>query len=480
MSESGQPGRADAATVRPMVTVPNPVADVPAGLPPAQVCEQARLSRDSRFDGLFYTAVTSTGIYCRPVCPAPAPRAANVRYYASAAAAEAAGFRPCLRCRPELAPAAGPWRRGDALLARALALIEDGALAQGPLSGLADRLHLGERQLRRLFSERLGASPVAVHGTRRLLFAKQLLTETAMPVTEVALAAGFGSLRRFHTVFRSAYRMPPGALRRRGDEGDAAADGALELRLAYRPPYDFGAILGFLGQRSLAGLDAVVDGGYERCLGPSARCRIEPWGGADPALRLRLRGVAPGALQGVVATVRRVFDLDAEPPAVAAVLAGIGLAGVMIARRLGLAGAPIVGPMILSGLAHALGLTSAKVPVEVLTVAQVSVGVLLGCQFRGLTWSEFRSTMIWGLLNTAALLVLTALVVSLVSRLTGFDQVSVLLAFAPGGQTELNLLTYVLGLDVAYVALHHLARLAIVILGAQLVFRTRRDWRKDA
>lgn len=336
MSESGQPGRADAATVRPMVTVPNPVADVPAGLPPAQVCEQARLSRDSRFDGLFYTAVTSTGIYCRPVCPAPAPRAANVRYYASAAAAEAAGFRPCLRCRPELAPAAGPWRRGDALLARALALIEDGALAQGPLSGLADRLHLGERQLRRLFSERLGASPVAVHGTRRLLFAKQLLTETAMPVTEVALAAGFGSLRRFHTVFRSAYRMPPGALRRRGDEGDAAADGALELRLAYRPPYDFGAILGFLGQRSLAGLDAVVDGGYERCLGPSARCRIEPWGGADPALRLRLRGVAPGALQGVVATVRRVFDLDAEPPAVAAVLAGDPLLATSVQRHPGL------------------------------------------------------------------------------------------------------------------------------------------------
>ncbi|MBX3724944.1 MAG: DNA-3-methyladenine glycosylase 2 family protein [Xanthomonadales bacterium] len=320
-----------------MVTVTNPAVDVPSGLPPAQVCEQARLSRDSRFDGLFFTAVTSTGIYCRPVCPAPAPRAANVRYYPSAAAAESAGFRPCLRCRPELAPAAGPWRRGDAVLARALALIEDGALAQAPLADLADRLHLGERQLRRLFSERLGASPVAVHGTRRLLFAKQLLTETAMPVTEVALAAGFGSLRRFHTVFRSAYRMPPGALRRRTDRrvGPVAGD-PLELRLAYRPPFDFRASLRFLAQRSLAGIDAVVDGGYERWLGGGAFCRITAWSPDAQALRLRLQGVPPAALQGVVATVRRVFDLDAEPQAVNGVLSGDPLLAASVQRHPGL------------------------------------------------------------------------------------------------------------------------------------------------
>ena len=207
-------------------------------LPPPQVCERARLSRDARFDGRFFTAVTSTGIYCRPVCPAPTPKAANVRYYATAAAAEGAGFRPCLRCRPELAPEAGSWRRGDAVLARALALLDGGALEDAPLAALAARVHVGERQLRRLFVERLGAAPIAVHGTRRLLFAKQLLTETRLPFTRVALAAGFGSVRRFNTVFRDAYRMAPRDLRRGladGTEAAPAAADALALRLAEVP-----------------------------------------------------------------------------------------------------------------------------------------------------------------------------------------------------------------------------------------------------
>ncbi|WP_431472801.1 bifunctional transcriptional activator/DNA repair enzyme AdaA, partial [Luteimonas dalianensis] len=178
-------------------------------LPARAVCERARQSRDPRFDGLFFTAVSSTGIYCRPVCPAPAPKSANVSYYPSAAAAEAAGFRPCLRCRPELSPESGSWRRGDEVVARALKLIDQGALAGRPLAELAARVHVGERQLRRLFVQRLGAPPIGVHGTRRLLFAKQLLTETALPVTQVALAAGFGSLRRFNHSFREAYGMAP-------------------------------------------------------------------------------------------------------------------------------------------------------------------------------------------------------------------------------------------------------------------------------
>src|SRR5690606_22735716 len=178
-----------------------------SALPTRQVCERARRSRDPRFDGLFFTAVTSTGIYCRPVCPAPAPRPENVAYYPSAAAAEAAGFRPCLRCRPELSPAQGAWRRGDEVVARALKLIDHGALADQPLSALAERVNVGERQLRRLFVERLGAPPIGVHGTRRLLFAKQLLTETALPVTQVAMAAGFNSLRRFNASFLQAYGM---------------------------------------------------------------------------------------------------------------------------------------------------------------------------------------------------------------------------------------------------------------------------------
>ena len=162
----------------------------------------------------------------------------------------------------------------------------------------------------------------------------------------------------------------------------------------------------------------------------------------------------------------------------AVVLLAIGWGGWWIARRVGLAGAPIVGPMLLSGILHASGLTSAKMPLEVLTFAQISVGVLLGCQFRGLTMKEFTGTMVWGIANTVVLLAITALVVVGVSRVTGFDPVSVLLAFAPGGQTELNLLAFIMGLDVAYVALHHLVRLAVVIIGAQIVFRTRTDWRK--
>lgn len=160
------------------------------------------------------------------------------------------------------------------------------------------------------------------------------------------------------------------------------------------------------------------------------------------------------------------------------VMVAMGWGGWWVAARLRLAGAPIVGPMLASGIVHALGYTAAKVPLEVLIVAQISVGAMLGCQFRGLTLREFTGTMTWGIANALVLLVVTGAVAWGVSRLTGFDPVSVLLAFAPGGQTELNLLAYVLGLDVAYVALHHLMRLAIVILGAQIVFRTRTDWRK--
>jgi hypothetical protein len=182
------------------------------------------------------------------------------------------------------------------------------------------------------------------------------------------------------------------------------------------------------------------------------------------------------ALGLVVASRVRLLDMSVLD---IIILIAIGWGGWWGARRLGLAGAPIVGPMIVSGILHATGLTTARVPMEVLTFAQISVGVLLGCQFRGLTLREFTGTMVWGIANTVVLLAITAIVVMGVSRFTGFDPVSVLLAFAPGGQTELNLLAFVLGLDVAYVALHHLVRLAVVILGAQIVFRTRTDWRKS-
>jgi AraC family transcriptional regulator, regulatory protein of adaptative response / DNA-3-methyladenine glycosylase II len=287
---------------------------------PDHVCEQARLSRDPRFDGLFFTAVTSTRIYCRPVCPAPSPKRENITYYRNAAAAEAAGFRPCLRCRPELAPGDAGWRQGDAAIARALKLIDEGLLAEQPIAALAERVHLGERQLRRLFVERIGAPPIGVHGTRRLLFAKQLLTETTLPITQVALAAGFGSLRRFNATFQDAYRMAPRELRKRplADRG-----GALTLRLGYRPPYDFAATLDFLRGRALPGVEAVDAVSYARVIGPieSPGClRISAWPDGEHALKLELHGAAPTRLLEIVNRLRRMFDLDADPQAISAAL----------------------------------------------------------------------------------------------------------------------------------------------------------------
>ena len=311
-----------------------------SALPARQVCERARRSRDARFDGLFFTAVTSTGIYCRPVCPAPAPKPGNVTYYPSAAAAEAAGFRPCLRCRPELSPAEGAWRRGDEVVARALKLIDQGALADQPLAALAERVNIGERQLRRLFVDRLGAPPIGVHGTRRLLFAKQLLTETPLPITQVALAAGFGSLRRFNATFREAYGMAPRDLRKR----TVVADGeSLVLRLGYRPPYDFAATLEFLRGRALPGVETVDGRGYARAFGPPEApgwLRVGPWPGArgerNHALRLELHGGQPRLLLDIVGRLRRMFDLDADPRVIAATLRADARLGPLVRRRPGL------------------------------------------------------------------------------------------------------------------------------------------------
>ncbi len=169
-------------------------------------CYRALSQRDSRFDGRFFTAVKTTGIYCRPVCPARTPEAKNVIFYASAAAAQEAGFRPCLRCRPETAPDMGAWRGTSNTVSRALSLIELGALDQGDVETLAERLGVGERQLRRLFRQHLGATPVGVAQTRRVLLAKQLIHETRLPMAEIAFASGFGSVRRFNEAFLGAIR----------------------------------------------------------------------------------------------------------------------------------------------------------------------------------------------------------------------------------------------------------------------------------
>lgn len=303
------------------------IADLAPGpdtgaVPPVAACEAARRSRDARFDGLFFTAVHSTRIYCRPVCPAPF--AHRVSYYAHAAAAEAAGYRPCLRCRPELAPGDGGWRRGDAALARALTLIDAGALSDMPLAALAARVGIGERQLRRLFVQRIGAAPQAVHGTRRLLFAKQLLTETALPVTDVALSSGFGSLRRFNDAFLAAYRMAPRDLRRLPADARPPASDVPTLRLGYRPPYDFDAMLAFARAHVLPGVEVVDASGYSRTVagvdgGAPGWLRVDAWPGAH-ALRLRWHAPAGSRLLPAVARLRRMFDLDADSAAIAAVL----------------------------------------------------------------------------------------------------------------------------------------------------------------
>lgn len=345
MSESGESPSPPSASLPPMTSKPDPVATPApsASLPQWQVCEQARLSRDPRFDGLFFTAVTSTGIYCRPVCPAPAAKRENVKYFGHAAAAEAAGFRPCLRCRPELSPAEGAWRRGDAAIARALKLIDEGALAEQPLAALAERVGLGERQLRRLFVDRLGAPPIGVHSTRRLLFAKQLLTETRLPITEVAMAAGFGSLRRFNTTFREAYRMAPRDLRRHPNQTPDSDGETLVLRLGYRPPYDFALMLDFLRGRALPGVEVVDEHSYSRVIGPIEApgwLRVSAWpsGKNEPqhALKLELHGPAPARLLEIINRLRRMFDLDADPNAIGAALSVDPRLRALVAKRPGL------------------------------------------------------------------------------------------------------------------------------------------------
>ena len=307
----------------------------PTTLPPPDVCDRARAARDARFDGLFFTAVRSTGIYCRPVCPAPAPRPKNIRYYPSAAAAAAAGYRPCLRCRPELSPGAFV-RGGEQAVQRALALIADGALDEGSVEQLARRVGLGGRQLRRVFLTETGATPIAVHGTRRLLLAKQLLTETRLPVTQVALAAGFRSLRRFNAAFLEGCGMPPGAIR--CQRGDGAPAGALSLRLGYRPPLDFPLMLGFLRKRSIDGIERISAEAYERVCGPvDAPVHLRVTAAKDrPELRLEIEGADPRAIPDLVRRVRRVFDLDADPAAVRACLARTPLLARGLRRRPGL------------------------------------------------------------------------------------------------------------------------------------------------
>ena len=204
-----------------------------------EACYKVFESHDPRFDGRIFVGVTSTGIYCRPICPARVPMFKNCRFFASAAAAQEAGFRPCLRCRPEIAPELAFWRGTSNTVSRALKLITEGALdeSEAGVEAFAEKLGVGGRQLRRLFSQHLGASPIAVAQTRRVLFAKQLLHDTQLPMTEVALSAGFGSVRRFNETFRKLFGRPPSALRRRQGPDTSARDGVTTLRISLRTSF---------------------------------------------------------------------------------------------------------------------------------------------------------------------------------------------------------------------------------------------------
>ena len=315
-------------------------------------CYRAVVARDPRFDGRFFTGVTSTGIYCRPICPARTPARRNLRFFPHAGAAEAAGFRACRRCRPEASPGSPDWNTRADLAARAVRLIADGYADQHGISGLARRLAVTDRHLRRLLLAELGTTPIALARTTRLQTARRLLAETRMPVTEIAFASGFSSIRQFNASFQEVYAQPPSALRRPGGPGgqeapgDAAADGTwLTLRLACREPFDGPALLNFLAARAIPGVEHVDGGRYARTIrAPGGSGIIElvppPTGEAAQArqgqllLRVRLPGLR--GIGQVVSRCRQLFDLDADPQAIAAALAADETLAPLVAARPGL------------------------------------------------------------------------------------------------------------------------------------------------
>jgi AraC family transcriptional regulator of adaptative response / DNA-3-methyladenine glycosylase II len=303
-----------------------------------EACYRAFRTRDARFDGRLYSGCRTTGIFCRPICPVRTPRRENMLFYPSAAAALAAGFRPCLRCRPEVAPGIAAWRGTSNTVARALALIDGGALDIASVDGLATRVGVGERQLRRLFAEHLGASPVAVAQTRRVLLAIQLLRETNLSMANVALAAGFRSIRRFNEVFTQLFRRSPGSLRHLpGSVVPAASFNDLVIRLPYRPPYDWPAIAAFLQARAIPGVEHVSACQYIRTIEIDrvhGVVAVEPTDGH--ALHVAIHFPRLASLPVIIERVRRIFDLAADPDGIDAHLAEDPALAPLVAGRPGL------------------------------------------------------------------------------------------------------------------------------------------------
>ena len=309
-------------------------------LPDKATCYKALQSKDSRFDGLIFVGVRSTGIYCRPVCPARTPKYENCTFYISAAGAQEAAYRPCLRCRPETAPQLASWRGTSNTVSRALSLIEGGALdgRRGSVERLADRLGVGERQLRRLFLKHLGASPVAVAQTRRVLFAKQLIHDTPLSMTEISLASGFNSLRRFNEVFLHLFQRPPSSLRRKSSPNRLSDTEGTVLRIRYRPPYHWDSILASLSDRAVPGVESVEGNIYKRIVEIQGQIgfievnHLE----REKSLRVVVHFPKVQALHEILNRVKRLFDLEADIETIGLHLSHDCALAPLIARRPGL------------------------------------------------------------------------------------------------------------------------------------------------
>jgi AraC family transcriptional regulator of adaptative response / DNA-3-methyladenine glycosylase II len=302
---------------------------------------KALTSRDPRFDGVFFVGVTSTGIYCRPICPARTPKPANCRFFDSPQAAEKAGFRPCLRCRPELAPGNAPVDDSQRIAHLLAERIEEGLVdAEADLETIAAQFELSSRQIRRIVQKEMGVSPIALLQSRRLLLAKQLLTETVLPITEIAFASGFSSLRRFNDAFLARYRMPPTHLRRKAAaKGDAPPEAeSSTLRLTYRAPYDWAGVLAFLTARMLKGVEWISDDSYARtvCIGRAKgwiRVRHVP---KQRTLLVEFSHTLTPVLPALMTRLRHLFDLAARPDVIAAHLGKSTALKKQLARNPGL------------------------------------------------------------------------------------------------------------------------------------------------
>lgn len=290
------------------------------------IAYDALKSHDARFDGVFFVGVTTTGIYCRPICPVKVPKRGNCHFFTSAGAAEKAGFRPCLRCRPELAPGNAPVDQAQRMADLIVHRMEEGMADEGAgLEEIAAQFGLSSRQLRRIVQKELGISPIELIQTRRLLLAKQLLTDTRLPVIEVAFASGFSSLRRFNDAFNAHYRMPPTRLRKEAavHPGKLRASDASTLQLGYRPPYDWSFMLRFLSARAISGVEHVTADAYSRTIrlgGRTGWIRVSNTPGKN-ALQVEFTHSLIPVLPALLGRVRHMFDLTARPDLIATHLA---------------------------------------------------------------------------------------------------------------------------------------------------------------